>query len=249
VEPIRRSAARRWGRSPVDELGVTAAIADTAPGSGFRARITSNAWLKFFGITAFITVFFGCYFLLLRFPLFGVAVMPLTAADRFIAFEPWAIGLYFSLWLYVSLPPALLRTRREVYAYGWLAGALAIAGLSIFLFWPTSIPPMTGIEWAGHPGFALLKRVDASQNACPSLHVAFAVFSGVWLDRILRVMPVGGAARVASAAWCIGIVYSTIATRQHVAVDVAAGTALGLLAGALRPAVLRWSRFPVEPAG
>jgi membrane-associated phospholipid phosphatase len=30
--------------------------------------------------------------------------------------------------------------------------------------------------------------------------------------------------------WCIGVVYSALATRQHVAVDVLAGLALGALA-------------------
>jgi membrane-associated phospholipid phosphatase len=204
-----------------------------------RARITANWWLKFLGITALISIFFVGYFLLLRFPLFRVTVMPLTAADRLIPFQPPAIALYFSLWLYVSLPPALLRTRREVYAYGWIAGALATCALAIFLFWPTSIPPTTGIDWSLYSGFSTLKRVDASQNACPSLHVAFAVFSGLWLDRILRQMPVGGYLRVLNAAWCAGIVYSTIATRQHVAVDVAAGAVLGLAFGMIKPAVLR----------
>lgn len=230
----------------MDEARVSAPEAASVPPSGLGDRIRSNWWVKFLGITSFITVFFAGYFLLLRFPVFTVTVMPRTALDRAIPFEPWAIALYFSLWLYVSLPPALLRTHREFRAYGWLAGALAIVGLSIFFFWPTSTPPVTGIEWAGHPGFALLKRVDASQNACPSLHVAFAVFSGVWLNRILRSIPVSAAARLLSAAWGIGIVYSTIATRQHVAVDVAAGAALGALAALIKPPALRW---PAPPQG
>jgi membrane-associated phospholipid phosphatase len=218
---------------------MTAAAAAPSLRADLRTRITANLWLKFFGITAFITVFFVGYFLLLRFPFFHVTVMPLTGVDRMIGFQPWTLGLYFSLWLYVSLPPALLRTRPEVYAYGWIAGALAAVALSIFFFWPTSIPPTPGIDWSLHPGFAMLKRVDASQNACPSLHVAFAVFSGLWLDRVLRKMPAGLLVRALSAIWCAGIVYSTIATRQHVAVDVAAGAALGLLFGLIRPAVLR----------
>jgi membrane-associated phospholipid phosphatase len=203
------------------------------------ARVAANWWLKFFGITAFIAVFFSGYFMLLRFPFFGVTMMPLTAVDRLISFQPWALGFYFSLWFYVSLPPTLLRTRPEFYAYGGIAAAMAVVALSIFFFWPTSIPAATGIDWASHPGFAMLKRLDKSQNACPSLHVAFAVFSGVWLDRVLRRMPVGTWVRLLNAAWCVGIVYSTIATRQHVAVDVAAGTALALLFAAIRPAVLR----------
>ena len=128
-----------------------------------RARLAANWWLKFLSITVFITVFFYGYFLLLRFPLFGVTVMPLTAIDRMITFQPWSLGLYFSLWFYVSLPPALLRTRPELRAYGLLAVALALAAFSIFIFWPTSIPPATDIEWANHPGFAMLRRVDLDQ--------------------------------------------------------------------------------------
>jgi membrane-associated phospholipid phosphatase len=231
------------------DLSVTAAIPESAFAADLRARIASNWWLKFCGITLFITVFFFGYFLLQRFPRFGITVMPQTGLDRLIAFQPWTIALYFSLWLYVSLPPTLLRTRREVYAYGWIAGALAMVALSIFFLWPTSIPPATGIEWSSYPGFAMLKRVDASQNACPSLHVAFAVFSGVWLDRIVLDTRGGATMRVLSAIWCFGIVYSTIATRQHVAVDVAAGAALGLLMGLIRPAVLRWPAPRRESAG
>ena len=37
----------------------------------------------------------------------------------------------------------------------------------------------------------------------------------------------GVLARVANWLWCLGILYSTIATRQHVAIDVAAGAVLG----------------------
>jgi membrane-associated phospholipid phosphatase len=220
---------------------MTAAVPGPSLRAELDARITANWWLKFFGITAFIAVFFFGYFMLLRFPFFPVTVMPVTPVDRLITFQPWALGLYFSLWFYVSLPPTLLRTRAEFYAYGWIAAALAVVALAIFFFWPTAIPPTTGIDWARHPGFATLKRVDASQNACPSLHVAFAVFSGLWLDRVLRTMPVATYVRVLSAVWCLGIVYSTIATRQHVAVDVVAGAALGLAMGMIRPAVLRSS--------
>lgn len=218
---------------------MTAAVPGSVIGADLRARISANWWLKFAGITAFILVFFAGYFLLQRFPRAAVTVMPRTALDRFIPFQPWTIGLYFSLWFYVSLPPALLRSRAEVYAYGRVAGIMAMVAFSIFFIWPTSIPPTTGIAWAAHPGFDLLKRVDASQNACPSLHVAFAVFSGIWLDRILRAMAVGVPARLLNVAWCAGIVYSTIATRQHVAVDVVAGAALGTLTGLFRPAVFR----------
>jgi membrane-associated phospholipid phosphatase len=36
-----------------------------------------------------------------------------------------------------------------------------------------------------------------------------------------------------NGVWCIGIVYSSLATRQHVAVDVLAGLVLGVMAAYL----------------
>ena len=59
--------------------------------------------------------------------------------------------------------------------------------------------------------------------------MAFAVFTAVWFARILREL---GASRLILAVnwlWCAGILYSTIATRQHVFLDVLAGAGLGLV--------------------
>ncbi len=78
---------------------------------------------------------------------------------------------------------------------------------------------------------------DASGNACPSLHVAFAVFTAVWFGHLLRQMKAGGLARSLNWLWCAGILYSTIATRQHVALDVLAGAVLGaVIAAGVHPA-------------
>jgi hypothetical protein len=203
--------------------------------SELRSRIAAQWWLKFFGITGFITIFFVGYFLLLRFPVFPVTTMPLVALDRAIGFHPSALVLYVSLWVYVSLPPTLLRERAVLMAYAKIATGVAATGLMIFFFWPTSTPAATGIEWADYPALAWLKGVDAAENACPSLHVAFAVLSGVWLDRIVREMGGSFFMRMMNACWCVGIVYSTLATRQHVMLDVAGGAALGLVAAAIRP--------------
>jgi membrane-associated phospholipid phosphatase len=152
--------------------------------------------------------------------------MPWTAVDRAIGFHPAAIGFYLSLWLYVLLVPALIAERSVLRRYGLAAGALAAAGLAIFFFWPTAVPN-PGIDWARYPSFIALKAIDASGNACPSLHVAFAVFSAVWLGRLLRQMGDGGGGRALSWCWCLGILYSTLATKQHVAVDLVAGAVLG----------------------
>lgn len=203
-----------------------------APSSWHRtvARLfRSDVPIKAFGTMLFIAVFFGAYFYLLKHPASTPVVMRLTALDSLVSPEPLALPLYFSLWVYVSLPPVLLATRRELCEYGLAMALMCLAGLIIFYFWPTAVPEQVfGALQQGEPGF--LKTVDASGNACPSLHVATAIFSGFWLHRLLR--RIGSPAWVVafSGIWCAGIVYSTVATRQHVVLDVLGGLALGLFA-------------------
>ncbi|MHB1237895.1 MAG: phosphatase PAP2 family protein [Gallionella sp.] len=215
-------------------------------------RMRSHFFLKTSGITLFMLAFFTGYIYLLKHPVFAVTVMPVTALDDAVGFHPYSIFLYVSLWLYVSLPPALFSTRRELINYGWAVGGLCLAGLACFLLWPTAVPP-ANIDWANSYGFSMLKGVDATGNACPSLHVATAVFSAAWLGRQLLEVGAPRVVRISNWLWCAGIAYSTLATKQHVAVDMLAGIVLGALAAALslnRPSF--WpirSRLPekIEP--
>ena len=212
-------------------------------------RMKSHFVLKAFGITLFMTAFFTGYIYLLKNPVFPVTMMPLTELDIAVGFKPATIFLYVSLWLYVSLPPALQATRRELINYGLAMGALCVAGLACFLFWPTAVPA-ANIDWGQNFGFSILKGVDAAGNACPSLHVATAVFSAMWINRQLIEVGAPRIVRVFNWAWCIGIAYSTLATKQHVAVDMVAGAILGMFAASLSLAQLslstRQSRIPVE---
>ncbi|MDP1927358.1 MAG: phosphatase PAP2 family protein [Thiobacillus sp.] len=190
------------------------------------AAIVQRVYLKSIGIPLFIGLFFGAYFYVLKTPAYPTTVMPFTWLDQVISFQPWAMSLYVSLWVYVSLPPSLLATRRELYRYVAGMAGTALTGLLVFYFWPTAVP-VADIDWARYPGVDFLKNVDAAGNAFPSLHVATALFSGVWLDHLLRRFGAPRWSRLFSWLWCIGIIYSTLATRQHVAVDVWGGLMLG----------------------
>ena len=194
--------------------------------------MSTHIYLKSIGTPLFIALFFGAYFYVLRNPAYPVTVMPVTFLDRLIPFQPPAFYVYASLWVYVSLPPALLALRRELYGYSAVMAAMCLTGLGIFYFWPTAVPP-ADIDWALHPDLEFLKNLDAAGNACPSLHVATVVFSGMWLHRLLRRFGAPWWVLVVNGGWCAGIVYSTLAIRQHVAVDVLAGLALGVLAAGL----------------
>lgn len=185
--------------------------------------------LKSFGTMAFIAVFFGAYFYLLKNPAYPITVMPFTALDQLIGFYPLSMPLYVSLWVYVSLPSVLLATRSEMVAYTSGMTGACLTGLAIFYFWPTAVPA-PDIDWALHPGVDFLKNIDAAGNACPSLHVATAVFCGFWLNHLLGRFNTPRWLLALNWLWCAGIVYSTLATRQHVVLDVAGGALLGGLA-------------------
>ncbi|HVZ66415.1 MAG TPA: phosphatase PAP2 family protein [Opitutaceae bacterium] len=190
-------------------------------------RLRAHPGLKLGSILLFGAVFFAGYFLLLKFPVFPVRLMPVTALDRMIPFQPGALALYVSLWAYVPLVPGLMGKESEIARFYRTAGGMCLVGFAVFLFCPTAVPPLE----AGRavPGmFERLKEVDGSGNACPSLHVAFAVFCALLLGRELRAAGVRGKVQLANWAWCVGIVYSTLATKQHVALDALAGAALGM---------------------
>jgi hypothetical protein len=196
----------------------------------FVLRAGHDYLLKGIGTTVFMTVFFMAYLHLLKHPAFPVTVMPVIRLDDWIAFQPHSLPLYLSLWFYTSLAPALIVGRRELVGYGVAIGLVCLFGLACFYFFPTTVP-VPDIDWAAYPGFDFLHRIDTAGNACPSLHVAAAVFTGLWLHRLLGEMASARWLLALNALWCVGILYSTLATKQHVVLDLLAGLALGLVGG------------------
>lgn len=192
----------------------------------FGARLRAHWWLKGLGITIYIALFMTAYFTLLNHPRYAVTIMPLLPPDHWIGFVPWAMWPYASLWLYIGLVPALLSLRTEMGRYLIAVTVLSLLGCGIFYFWPTAVPAFA-IDWAQWPMVNLIKSADAAGNACPSLHVAFAVLTGLWLHRLLKVIGAPGSVQAINVIWCLLIVWSTMATRQHVALDVIAGALLG----------------------
>ena len=55
-----------------------------------------------------------------------------------------------------------------------------------------------------------------------------AVFSAVWLERLFRKVGAPAPLRGLSVAYCLAILWSTVAIRQHVVLDVVAGLVVGL---------------------
>lgn len=207
-------------------------MSDTTAAHGIVKTALAHFWFKMFGTMAYTLLFFVGYVYLLKHPTYRTTTIPTTWLDHVVTFQPSALPVYLSLWFYVSIPPILMATRRQIVTYGIRISALCLVAFTVFYFWPNAVPP-ANIDWARYPGVAFLKGVDAAGNACPSLHVATAVFSALWLHWRLQRLGLGRASQLINVAWCIAIAYSTMATKQHVAIDVFAGAILGVTAAVL----------------
>jgi len=213
-------------------------------------RIRHLLVLKIVGTTAFTWLFFIGYFHLLREPLHPPFVMPLTVLDRLVPFQPQMLIAYFSLWFYVGFAPGLQSSFKELLFYGVWVGALCLTGLGLFYLWPTQVPPLA-LETSSFPGFSILQGVDAAGNACPSMHVAVAIFTAIWVEHILRGAGAPALPRLFNLCWFAAIAYSTLAVKQHVALDALAGALLGIAFAwpsiRLRPRIGMRRAWPREP--
>lgn len=194
--------------------------------SRLLTRFTALWYLKAFGTMAFMVLFFQAYFWVQRNPLGEPVLMPTLAIDDWVPFTPAAFAAYVSLWVYVSLPAAWMPNLRTLLVLGLWTAAMCIFCLLLFWVFPTQMP-VPDIDWSLHPELAFMKGLDAASNACPSLHVASAVFSAFWLHRIFLQVGAPSLLRWLSVLQCAVIVWSTMAVRQHVFLDVVAGAVVG----------------------
>jgi hypothetical protein len=153
----------------------------------FVHRLKLLWFWKSTGTALFMVVFFYLYFLVLNYPMNAVHTMPTTHLDRWITFWSPAFLPYASLWLYTSLVPALQPNGWRLLGYGVGIGLVCLIGLSIFIAYPTAVP-FTAMDWFNDPSRSVLQKLDAAGNACPSLHVAAALFTALNLRRLLQEM-------------------------------------------------------------
>ncbi|WP_280808562.1 phosphatase PAP2 family protein [Variovorax boronicumulans] len=201
----------------------------SAPWYTALGRRIATLWIvKMIGTTVGISGFFFLYFWVMHNPPSTPTVMPLTPIDHWVGVSDDAMLFYGSLWFYISLAPALAKDKAELWACAQGAAAMAAIGLVVFWFFPTTVP-VFAVDWSQYPALQFLKATDVGGNAFPSLHVAFAVFTAVLLGRQLRSVGAPSWTQWVNLLWAFGIVYSTLATRQHVLLDVIGGTLLALL--------------------
>src|SRR5437660_2764041 len=194
--------------------------------------------LKMLATLAGAAACLSAYFGVMGHPLSAATAIPVTWIDDLVPFSPQSFFLYASLWAYVALASVFTKDGQELAAWAAACFAMIVIGLGIFMALPTKVPDFA-IDWSRYPSLEFLKAVDASGNALPSLHAAFAVFTAVVLHAELTSIRAPRVVLACNALWCLGIVYSTMATRQHLALDIIAGA---VLAGAVSIAYLTAGR-------
>jgi membrane-associated phospholipid phosphatase len=174
------------------------------------------------------TLFTAAYLLIGHFPVAPVRTLPLTAVDRAIGFHPYEwVWIYQSVYLPVNVIPWLADRREDLRRY--VAGfvMVTLVSFAVFVVWPIRAPKPhvespRGMYW-------LLQQYDAPYNSLPSLHAGLLVYTLAFGRRVVG-HEVPGAVKMVCVAWGALILYGTLATKEHYAVDIVAGAALGLLA-------------------
>ena len=153
---------------------VTRAASESVPARRIARALRSHGALKGIGITLIMSLFFSAYFYLLHHPDGPVTTMPLTAPDRWIGFEPWALAPYLSLWAYVCLPAVLMHSRRELLRFGLGISVVCLAGL-LMLPWSSTT---TSWKVCG-PGLRPASTTTTGEvvtTAAPGLNTVISLF-------------------------------------------------------------------------
>lgn len=161
-------------------------------------------------------------------PLFPVRIYPQIWLDRAIPFMPSAAWLYMSFFVYVAIAGLMVAKRVECWRFCWIMAGMGLIADAVFLIHPTAVPSRPAVS---DQPYAFVVGHDQTGNACPSLHVAFTVFAAFVVHAWLSRFRARRSLRALSWVGALAISLSTIAIRQHLAIDFLWGTLLGVAGG------------------
>jgi hypothetical protein len=192
--------------------------------STIPARIRAHWRLKAILSVVVSVLFCVPYMLIGHRPLMPVHTLPLSWLDQVIGFHPneW-VWIYQSVYLPINLIPWLSERRDHLRRYVIGFSMLSLISFTIFILYPIpgpkpKVPNPTGMYW-------LLLQYDAPFNSLPSLHAGLLIYTLAYGKRILgnQIPPGMGSLCI---LWAGLILYGTLATKEHYAIDIIAGAAL-----------------------
>lgn len=152
--------------------------------------------------------------------------MPLLKIDYWIPQNLNTVWLYHSWLLLPLITVLLLPCSNTLKRYGWSVFAVNAVSFLFFLCYPTEAPRPEDLSNA--PLLYLWTiRIDKPLNACPSLHASVTILCSFFCCYVLGRYRKAWLWRIAVLIWGAGILWSTLATRQHVFIDMISGSVLG----------------------
>jgi membrane-associated phospholipid phosphatase len=204
------------------------AVSSADSQTSWLARIAAM-WREKLALTIALNVlFWSVYFFLSRHALFQPHPLPMTRLDDWAGFRPYPwVWIYESNFLLVPAIPWLIVSREELRrcVLGFIL--LAVVSFAIFLIFPVASPRPADL---GTNRFMLLiAQADGPFNAFPSLHASTLIYTLAFAKRLFgrKLSPIVFAALI---LWAALILFGTLATKQHYAIDLLAGGLIGLAA-------------------
>ena len=204
-------------------------------------RLKAFARLKLVLLVLLNVIVFAPYHFFQQHQFFPTTVVQPSFVDRLLPFLEWSVIAYLSIYILMPIGPFLMKQRGEIVRYSVGVVSIGIVADVVFLFWPTicARPDAPGANAI----YRALVQVDQPYHAFPSLHAAFAVYSALCGIRVFAEMTVKNFGRAVFSCWAVVILLATLTTRQHVFIDIVAGSILGFAAYFL---VFK-RRFTMEP--
>jgi membrane-associated phospholipid phosphatase len=189
-------------------------------------RRLTTLWQAKLRLTAVLNVLFWTLYLFLsRHAFLPVHTLPMTFLDRWAGFQPqlWA-WVYESNFLLVGVVPWLIDSREELRRYAAGFALLSAICFVVFVIFPVASPRPANLEASSFLIF--ITRVDGPLNAFPSLHAGSLIYTLAWARRLCGARMNLWIA-VLLLAWTALILFATLATKQHYAIDLLAGGLIG----------------------
>jgi membrane-associated phospholipid phosphatase len=199
---------------------------EQAEPSSVWTRLSAHLGLKLALATGLNLWAFVPYFWLQRHAYFPATAMTESALDVWLGFTPQAVWIYLSLFLLMPVAPMQMESTSQLCRYSLGVSVMSVAADLIFFFWPTAV-----VRASHEPANVLYQTLvawDMPLNAFPSLHAAMAVFSAFCCEQIFSQVQHPRVWRIVIWTWVLAIIWATLSTKQHVALDTLGGIVLGL---------------------
>jgi membrane-associated phospholipid phosphatase len=184
-------------------------------------------WPAKLRLTVFLSVWFwSVYLFLSRHAALPIHRLPTTPLDDWAGFRPYPwVWIYESNFLITGIIPWLMISLSELRRYA--VGFLLLSGLSflIFIIFPVASPRPANLDT--NSTLMFITRLDGPLNAFPSLHAGCLVYTLALARRIFgrHLNPVAFGCLL---VWASLILFATLATKQHYAIDLLAGGLVGM---------------------